>query len=37
VIGFDGPDAVGAAILAVSAVTAAGTALVEYRLGTEHT
>jgi hypothetical protein len=36
VIGFAGPDAVGAAILAVSAVTAAGTALVEHRLGTEH-
>jgi hypothetical protein len=32
-IGFAGPDAVGAAILAVSAVAAAGTAVVERRLG----
>jgi hypothetical protein len=34
VIGFAGPDAVGTAILAVSAVTSAGTAVVEHRLGT---
>jgi hypothetical protein len=35
-IGFAGPDAFGTAILAVSAVAAAGTALVERRLSTEH-
>jgi hypothetical protein len=34
VIGFAGPDAVGAAVLAVSAVAAAGTAVAEHRLGT---
>jgi hypothetical protein len=33
-IGFAGPDAVGAAVLAVSAVAAAGTAVAEHRLGT---
>jgi hypothetical protein len=33
-IGFAGPDAVGTAVLAVSAVAAAGTAVVERRLST---
>jgi hypothetical protein len=36
VLGFASPDAVGAAALAVSAVAAAGTALVERRLSATH-
>jgi hypothetical protein len=36
-IGFAGPDAVGAALLAVSGVAAAGTAVVEHRLAPAET